>query len=45
MAESETVGSNGEWMVNLSNSRPRWFVRGVLVGIALMLALHFVLTQ
>ena len=32
-------------MENLKSQRARWFVRGVLVGIALMLALHFVLTQ
>ena len=32
-------------MESLKNPRARWFVRGVMVGIALMLALHFVLTQ
>ena len=32
-------------MENLSNPSVRWFVRGVLAGIALMLALQFVLSQ
>ena len=30
---------------NLMNTKARWFVRGMLVGIALTLALNFVLTQ
>ena len=30
---------------NLMNMKARWFVRGMLVGIALMLALNFVLTR
>ena len=30
---------------NLMNMKARWFVRGMLVGIALTLALNFVLTQ
>ena len=32
-------------MGSVLNLKARWFIRGVLVGIALMLALHFVLTQ
>ena len=30
---------------DLMNMKTRWFVRGMLVGIALMLALNFVLTR
>ena len=29
----------------LMNTKARWFLRGVLVGIALTMALNFVLTQ
>ena len=32
-------------MESLKSPKARWFVRGVLVGIALTLALNFVLTQ
>ena len=38
-------GANVKPTASPSNLRARWFVRGVLVGIALTLALNFLLTQ